>query len=108
MSIRLTPVLLFPASLALFPPLSLLKDAFNPEEETERDWDIDLRDDIKTEVESKYGKVVEIFVVKESQVSLTLVQRRYHRSPLMLSVVDRAKFISSLILPPRRVRPSAD
>lgn len=28
-----------------------------------------MRDDIKTEVESKYGKVTEIFVVKESQVS---------------------------------------
>ena len=50
----------------------LLKDAFNPEEETDRDWDIDLRDDIKTEVESKYGKVVEIFVVKQSAVSVSL------------------------------------
>lgn len=44
----------------------LLKDAFNPEEETERDWDVELRDDVKGEVESKYGKVGEIFVVKES------------------------------------------
>ncbi|KAI5478962.1 RNA splicing factor Pad-1 [Pseudohyphozyma bogoriensis] len=45
----------------------LLKDAFNPEEETERDWDLELRDDVKSEVEEKYGKVGEIFVVKESQ-----------------------------------------
>ena len=53
---------------------SMLKDAFDPEEETERDWDIDLRDDVKSEVESKYGKVSEIFVVKESQVrALSLV-----------------------------------
>lgn len=47
----------------------LMKDAFNPEEETERDWDIELRDDVKGEVEDKYGKVLDIFVVKESQVS---------------------------------------
>lgn len=45
-----------------------MKNAFNPEEETERDWDTDLRDDVKTEVEAKYGKVADIFVVKESQV----------------------------------------
>ncbi|KAK4052659.1 Phosphatidylinositol-3-phosphatase SAC1 [Microbotryomycetes sp. JL201] len=44
-----------------------LKNAFDPNEETERDWDIDLRDDVKGEAESKYGKVVDIFVVKESQ-----------------------------------------
>ena len=57
----------------------MLKDAFDPEEETERDWDIDLRDDVKSEVESKYGKVSEIFVVKESQVrALSLVDRRAH------------------------------
>ncbi|KAK4705360.1 RNA-binding protein 23/39, partial [Phenoliferia sp. Uapishka_3] len=45
----------------------MLKDAFNPEEETERDWDLELRDDVKGESEEKYGKVAEIFVVKESQ-----------------------------------------
>ncbi|BGP25795.1 Phosphatidylinositol-3-phosphatase SAC1 [Rhodotorula toruloides] len=44
----------------------LLKNAFNPEEETERDWDTDLADDVKTECENKYGKVVDIFVIKES------------------------------------------
>jgi hypothetical protein len=43
---------------------------FNPEEETERDWDSELREDVKGEVESKYGKVSEIFVEKESAVSL--------------------------------------
>lgn len=47
----------------------MLKDAFDPTEETERDWDIELRDDVKGETESKYGKVADIFVVKESQVS---------------------------------------
>lgn len=46
-----------------------MKDAFDPEEETERGWEDELRDDVKGEVESKYGKVSEIFVVKESQVS---------------------------------------
>lgn len=47
----------------------MLKDAFDPSEETERDWDLELRDDVKSEVETKYGKVSDIFVVKESQVS---------------------------------------
>lgn len=42
---------------------------FNPAEETERDWDIELRDDVKSECESKYGKVQEIYVEKESAVS---------------------------------------
>lgn len=46
----------------------MLKNAFNAEEETEKDWDLELRDDVKGEVESKYGKVSEIFVVKESLV----------------------------------------
>jgi len=49
-----------------------MKDAFNPEEETERDWDLELAEDVKSECEDKYGKVVTIFVVKESQVSLSL------------------------------------
>lgn len=44
----------------------LLKNAFNPEEETERDWDLELADDVKTECEGKYGKVVDIYVKKES------------------------------------------
>jgi RNA-binding protein 39 len=48
-----------------------MKNAFDPAEETERDWDIELRDDVKGEVEDKYGKVAEIFVVKDSQVSTT-------------------------------------
>ncbi|GAA5898509.1 hypothetical protein JCM6882_007802 [Rhodosporidiobolus microsporus] len=45
----------------------LMKNAFNPEEETERDWDLDLAEDVKGECEDKYGKVVDIYVVKESQ-----------------------------------------
>lgn len=56
--------------IGFFFAIRLLKDAFNPEEETERDWDVELRDDVKGEVESKYGKVGEIFVVKESAVRL--------------------------------------
>jgi len=45
----------------------LLKNMFNPEEETERDWDKDLADDVKGECEGKYGKVEHITVDKESQ-----------------------------------------
>jgi hypothetical protein len=44
---------------------------FNPAEETEKDWDLDLRDDVKSECESKYGPVVEIRVDKDSSVSIT-------------------------------------
>jgi RNA-binding protein 39 len=44
----------------------LLKNAFNPAEETERDWDLELADDVKTECEEKYGKVLDIYVKKES------------------------------------------
>ncbi|GJN90218.1 hypothetical protein Rhopal_003217-T1 [Rhodotorula paludigena] len=44
----------------------LMKNAFNPEEETERDWDLELADDVKGECEDKYGKVLDIYVVKES------------------------------------------
>lgn len=63
----------------------LLKNMFNPEEyaydsllslcvshfglrETERDWDKDLAEDVKGEVEAKYGQVLAIKVEKESQV----------------------------------------
>lgn len=44
----------------------LLKNMFNPEEETERGWDKDLADDVKEEVEDKYGKVTAIKVDTDS------------------------------------------
>ncbi|KAI8995686.1 splicing factor CC1-like protein [Trametes punicea] len=45
----------------------LLKNMFDPEQETERDWDKDLADDVKGECEAKYGPVQAIKVEKESQ-----------------------------------------
>ncbi|KIP03954.1 hypothetical protein PHLGIDRAFT_25854 [Phlebiopsis gigantea 11061_1 CR5-6] len=45
----------------------LLKNMFDPEEETERDWDKDLAEDVKSEIEEKYGRVDFIKVEKESQ-----------------------------------------
>lgn len=36
--------------------------------ETERDWDKELENDVKQECEEKYGKVLEIYVERESQV----------------------------------------
>jgi RNA-binding protein 39 len=45
-----------------------MKNAFNPEEETERDWDLELAEDVKGECEEKYGKVLDIYVNKESVV----------------------------------------
>ncbi|PFH54443.1 hypothetical protein AMATHDRAFT_72246 [Amanita thiersii Skay4041] len=45
----------------------LLKNMFDPEEETELNWDKDLREDVKQEIESKYGKVEAIKVERESQ-----------------------------------------
>ncbi|EPQ32028.1 uncharacterized protein PFL1_00226 [Pseudozyma flocculosa PF-1] len=44
----------------------LLKNMFNPEEETERDWDLELAEDVKEECQSKYGPVTAIHVEKES------------------------------------------
>jgi len=44
----------------------LCKNMFDPAEETERDWDIELREDVKAECEEKYGRVVDIHVAKES------------------------------------------
>lgn len=68
-----------------------MKDAFNPEEETERDWDLDLRDDVKGECEDKYGKVAEIFVIKESQVSSLYVSHPPSNADPRLDV-DRERF----------------
>ncbi|KAG6890439.1 hypothetical protein C0995_008793 [Termitomyces sp. Mi166 len=45
----------------------LLKNMFDPEEETERDWDKDLAEDVKGECEDKYGSVEAIKVEKETQ-----------------------------------------
>ncbi|KAJ3488267.1 hypothetical protein NLI96_g2998 [Meripilus lineatus] len=45
----------------------VLKNMFNPEDETEYDWDKDLADDVKGECEEKYGHVDFIKVEKESQ-----------------------------------------
>lgn len=50
----------------------LLKNMFDPEEETERDWDKELADDVKVECESKYGKVEAIKVEKETQGEIYL------------------------------------
>ncbi|TFK30409.1 splicing factor, CC1-like protein [Coprinopsis marcescibilis] len=45
----------------------LLKNMFDPEEESETNWDNDLAEDVKSECESKYGKVLAIKVEKDSQ-----------------------------------------
>ncbi|KAH7345434.1 hypothetical protein B0J17DRAFT_713020 [Rhizoctonia solani] len=45
----------------------LLRNMFDPEEETERDWDKELADDVRGECEEKYGKVVDLKVERESQ-----------------------------------------
>jgi RNA-binding protein 39 len=50
----------------------LLKNMFDPEEETERDWDTDLADDVKGECEDKYGRVDAIKVEKDSQGEMYL------------------------------------
>lgn len=50
-----------------------MRNAFDPAEETEPNWDTDLRDDVRGECDFKYGKVVDIFVVKESAVRLLLL-----------------------------------
>ncbi|TFL03718.1 hypothetical protein BDV98DRAFT_503695 [Pterulicium gracile] len=45
----------------------LLKNMFNPEEESDPDWDKELAEDVKGECQSKYGKVEFIKVEKETQ-----------------------------------------
>lgn len=41
--------------------------------ETERNWDLDLADDIKGEVEAKYGAVDKLKVEKNSAVRLPAI-----------------------------------
>lgn len=41
----------------------------NMRRETESNWHLDLQEDIQEEVEAKYGKLVQIFVDKQSSVS---------------------------------------
>ncbi|WWD02502.1 hypothetical protein V865_000542 [Kwoniella europaea PYCC6329] len=48
------------------PFIIVSSNMFNPDEETERNWDLDLAEDVKGEVESKYGKVKRIKVEKMS------------------------------------------
>lgn len=45
----------------------LLKNMFDPAEETEQDWDTELAADVKDECADKYGPVVAIKVIKDSQ-----------------------------------------
>ncbi|KAL7423463.1 Phosphatidylinositol-3-phosphatase SAC1 [Cryptotrichosporon argae] len=47
-------------------PYIVVGNMFNPEEETERNWDLDLAEDVKGECERKYGKVDRIKVDKMS------------------------------------------
>ncbi|KAJ1043513.1 hypothetical protein NDA10_005256 [Ustilago hordei] len=44
----------------------LLKNMFNPAEETEQGWDKDLAEDVKDECHAKYGAVTSIHVEKDS------------------------------------------
>jgi len=44
----------------------MVTNMFNPDEETERNWDLDLAEDVKGEVEDKYGRVARIKVDKMS------------------------------------------
>jgi len=50
----------------------LLKNMFDPEEETEKDWDKDLAMEVKVECEAKYGQVEAIKVERESQGEIYL------------------------------------
>lgn len=65
----------------------LLKNMFNPEEETEQGWDLELRDDVKVECEEKYGPVLAIAIEKESTVShhTLIILRRIHLADLLSS-----------------------
>ncbi|TFK77131.1 splicing factor, CC1-like protein [Pluteus cervinus] len=45
----------------------LLKNMFDPEEETEKDWDKDLAVEVKVECEAKYGPVDAIKVEKDTE-----------------------------------------
>ncbi|KAL5495414.1 RSD1 [Sanghuangporus weigelae] len=45
----------------------LLKNMFNPEEETEPNWDKELAEDVKGECQAKYGGVQHIKVEKDSE-----------------------------------------
>jgi RNA-binding protein 39 len=45
----------------------LLKNMFDPEEESESNWDRDLGDDVKQECERRYGKVEAIKVERDTQ-----------------------------------------
>ena len=47
---------------------SLLKNMFDPKEETGNSWDTELREDVKQEAEDKYGPVADIYVSKDSAV----------------------------------------
>jgi len=44
----------------------VLKNMFDPEKETERDWDKDLAEEVRGECDDKYGKVEAIKVDKDS------------------------------------------
>jgi hypothetical protein len=50
-------------------PYLVVSNMFNPEDETERNWDLDLAEDVKGEVERQYGHVRRIKVDKMSAVS---------------------------------------
>ena len=53
-----------------------LTNMFNPAEETEPGWDRDLRDDVKTECQNKYGDVADIFLDRENTEGQILVKFR--------------------------------
>ena len=65
-SLEMAQGLLGPAS-PIPTPCVLLKNMFDPSEETEADWDKDIAEDVKQECESKFGAVTHVFVDKDSK-----------------------------------------
>ncbi|KAM7217180.1 hypothetical protein V8F06_007471 [Rhypophila decipiens] len=66
-----------PSTLPVSVPLQatrcvLLKNMFDPEEETGEDWVKELEDDVRTEAESKYGHVIHIAVDPNSSGEIYL------------------------------------
>lgn len=97
-----------PRAAVAVPPVAptqcvLLKNMFDPEEETEPNWDKDIEDDVKVEC-SKYGAILHIHVEKDSKGEIYIKFADVSAAEAAVNALDRRWFagkqVGAVYIPP--------
>lgn len=85
-----------PLPVAIRSPCILLRNMFDPTQETEEDWDKEIKDDVKEEC-GKFGNILHIFVDKTSAGHVWLKFSTVTAAQAALSSLDKRWFAGQMI-----------